>query len=80
MDFSIPDRTKVILEMAQEFIDPLWEKFPHVTETVKGDMLYMFGEIGARQSLPYLESVLSRPLHPDVLEAAEEAIEKIKTS
>jgi hypothetical protein len=65
-------------ELAHEIIDPLWDKFDQVSEPVKGDILYVFGEIGARQSQPYLQSVLKGAHHPDVMEAAAEALEKIK--
>jgi alkyl hydroperoxide reductase subunit AhpF len=65
-------------ELASAFIDPLWERFPEAAVPVKGDILYILGEIGSPRSLPYLEAVLNDAHHPDVLEAAHEAIEKIK--
>jgi glutaredoxin len=67
-------------DLASAFIDPLWERFSETAEPVKGDILYLFGEIGSRRSLPYLETVLAETHHADVLEAANEALQKIKTA
>ena len=65
-------------ELAAQAIKPLWERFFEVSDQVKGDILYVFGEIGKPQALSNLESVLSGEFGKEVKEAAEEALQKIK--
>jgi glutaredoxin len=65
-------------ELAAQAIKPLWERFFEVSDQVKGDILYVFGEIGKSQALSNLESVLSGEFGKEVKEAAEEALQKIK--
>jgi HEAT repeat protein len=45
---------------------------------VKGDLLYVLGELGNREMLPRLRRIQSGPFAGDVKEAAAEAIEKIE--
>ena len=52
----------------------LWDLFPRVDDTVKGDILYLFGESGDASLLPLLESVLEGPYPQEVKEAAQEAV------
>ena len=65
-------------ELASQAIKPLWERFFEVSDQAKGDILYIFGEIGKSQALSKLESVLSGEFGREVKEAAEEALQKIK--
>jgi glutaredoxin len=65
-------------ELAAQAIKPLWERFFEVSDQVKGDILYVFGEIKKSQALSKLESVLSGEFGKEVKEAAEEALQKIK--
>ncbi len=65
-------------QLAVRVINPLWERFSEVSEQVKGDILYVFGEIGSPDAVPALESVLNAEHSEDVREAAEEALRKIK--
>ncbi|MGD8524435.1 MAG: thioredoxin family protein [Desulfobacterales bacterium] len=64
--------------LAAQAIKPLWERFFEVSDQVKGDILYIFGEIGESQALAKLKSVLSGKFGKEVKEAAEEALQKIK--
>jgi glutaredoxin len=64
--------------LAAQAIIPLWERFLEVSDQVKGDILYVFGEIGKSQALSKLETVLSGEFGKEVKEAAEEALQKIK--
>ena len=64
--------------LAARAIKPLWERFFEVSDQVKGDILYIFGEIGESQALAKLKSVLSGEFGKEIKEAAEEAMQKIK--
>ncbi|UCD78366.1 MAG: thioredoxin family protein [Desulfobacterales bacterium] len=63
--------------MAAEAINFLWEGFYRQLDQVKGDILYMFGEIGNPCAVAWLEEVLAGEYNEEVKEAAKEAIEKL---
>jgi hypothetical protein len=66
------------LTHARQVIAPLWKRYPQSTDSVKGDMLYIFGELKSPQCLPHLRSVLATEENSEIREAAQEAIEKIE--
>ena len=63
--------------MASEAIDPLWAHFEGVADQVKGDILYLFGEIADPRVIPWLDEVTAGEFDAEVKEAAKEALEKI---
>jgi len=63
--------------MAVEVINFLWEVFYTQPEQVKGDILYMFGEIRDSRATAWLEEVLAEDHDEEVKEAAKEALEKM---
>jgi thiol-disulfide isomerase/thioredoxin len=64
--------------LALRTAEPLWQRFDDADDTVKGDLLYVLGELGNREMLPRLRRIQSGPFAGDVKEAAAEAIEKIE--
>jgi len=64
-------------ELAAQVIMPMWERFHHAKDQVKGDILYIFGEAGNNETISVLKTVLNGDYHSEVKEAAKEAIEKI---
>ena len=62
---------------ALEAIGPLWARFEGVSDQVKGDILYLFGEIGDRRVIPWLTEVNAGEFDVEVKEAAKEALEKL---
>jgi hypothetical protein len=65
--------------LARELIERLWRRFDAVSDTVKGDILYLAGEIGGTTTLGKIMAVLAGgTASADVLEAAAEAMEKLK--
>ena len=62
--------------LASEVIDFLWDRFHRLSDQVKGDILYMFGEIKDRRAVSWLEDVLGGEYNEEVIEAAKEALEK----
>jgi len=66
-------------ELARRLADPLWSRFSEVEDRIKGDLLYVLGEIGAGAAdRDRILDVLSRETNPEVIEAGHEALEKIK--
>ena len=65
-------------ELAQTMIPPLWARFNTVEDKVKGDILYLVGEIDNGGSAGRIQEILNKRLDYDgeIIEAAEEALEK----
>ena len=62
--------------MASEVVDFLWSRFHQLPDTIKGDILYMFGEIKDRSTASWLNDVLAGEYNEEVKEAAREALDK----
>lgn len=66
-------------ELASKAVIPLWENFEKVIEPMQIDILYFMGDAGTAENIPLLESVINGNHRKHVIEAAEEAIEDIKS-
>jgi hypothetical protein len=66
--------------LAADAIAPLWERFENSADQIKGDILYLFGEIGERRVIPRLNEIIKGEYGDEVKEAAEEALEKLVES
>jgi thiol-disulfide isomerase/thioredoxin len=64
--------------LARRAIGPLWDRFGEADDVLKGDILYVLGEIKSPETLPRLREIRTGPFSPDVNEAAAEAIEMIE--
>ena len=56
---------------------PLWDRFEGSADQIKGDILYLFGEIGDRRAIPWIDEVIKGEYDGEVKEAAQEAMDKI---
>jgi glutaredoxin len=65
-------------ELAQQVIKPLWNRFRAVSDSIKGDILHVLGEIGGPEVIAKINAVLADAAPEDVKEAAEEALRKIR--
>ncbi|MBW2172720.1 MAG: hypothetical protein JRF69_12260 [Deltaproteobacteria bacterium] len=65
-------------ELAAQVIDPLWERFHHVEDQVKGDIIHILGESGKHEIAPRMQMVLDGEYDAEVKEAAREALEKME--
>ena len=65
------------LDLALRTIKPLWLQFPKVDDGVKGDLLYMLGQMGQKEIAPRLEKILDGDYKEEVKEAAREALDKL---
>ena len=63
--------------LALQCVRPLWERFPDLNEQVRGDVVYILGEAGNRDTIPKLETVLSGPYSRETREAVREALDTI---
>jgi len=64
-------------DLAAEMLAPLWHRFPAAPDPIKGDILYIFGEIGSALAIPWLQKVLNGSFDREIEEAAQEALEKL---
>lgn len=64
-------------ELASRLPDLLWPQFDIMDDKVKGDILYMIGEVDSGDSIKKLQAISGENRDPEVLEAAEEALTKI---
>ncbi len=63
--------------LASEVLTFLWDRFQGAPDPIKGDILYMFGEIGNRRAVSWLNHVLTGEYDSEVQAAAGEALEKL---
>jgi len=66
------------LDLALQTLEPLRELFYNVDNRVKGDLLYVFGEMQQKEIMPWLETVINGDDDAEVKEAAREALAKLK--
>jgi hypothetical protein len=65
-------------KLAAQTIPSLWDCFSQAEDTVKGDILYLFGKSGDKGVIPKLETILNGSYPTDIKEAATEALEELK--
>ncbi|MGE5259085.1 MAG: thioredoxin family protein [Hyphomicrobiales bacterium] len=65
-------------ELAAQVIEPLWNRLGTVSDTIKGDLLHVFGELGGPEIVPKINAVLEDKPPAEIKEAAEEALGKIR--
>jgi glutaredoxin len=70
---------EINLDLATQTLKPLWERFNQVDNRVKGDLLYIFGQMKPIDLVPRLQAVLNGDYDPEVQEAAQEALDKVNS-
>ncbi|MGD8880445.1 MAG: thioredoxin family protein [Desulfobacterales bacterium] len=68
------------LPLAAQTLKPLWDRFNRVDNRVKGDLLYIFGQMRQIDLAPRLRAIRNGDYAPEVQEAAQEALDKIKSA
>jgi glutaredoxin len=68
------------LDLAAQTLKPLWDRFNKVDDRVKGDLLYVFGQMRRTDLAPRLQAILNGDYAPEVQEAAQEALDKIRSA
>ncbi len=74
---TIEEMASVDIAAARAVIEPLWKRYHQSNDSVKGDIMYIFGELKSPATLPYLRSALSNETNPEIKAAAREALEVI---
>ncbi len=65
-------------QLAAQAIPPLQDNFDTHIDQIKGDILYILGEIGKPEVIPFIQTVLKHNQNKEVRTAAKEAIEAMK--
>lgn len=65
-------------QLANEIIQNLWANFDKVSESVKGDIVYLAGEIGSIEYIHKIESLIHHAPSPDMLDALNDALSSLK--
>jgi hypothetical protein len=64
-------------DLAIQTIKPLWQRFDQTDNRVKGDLVYILGQIAPKETTPLLASILKGEYEAEVKEAAREALEQL---
>lgn len=64
-------------DLASQTVKPLWQRFDKVDNRVKGDLVYILGQMSLLETTPLLEGILKGEYEAEVKEAAREALEKL---
>jgi glutaredoxin len=64
--------------VAAQIQSPIWAEFETVADTVKGDLLYIIGELGLKEDIARLKAISDGKYSSDVKEAANEALAKMR--
>lgn len=63
--------------MANQLIENLWSRYDTVGDTVKGDIVYLIGEIGSAIYIEKLKSLVQQNPVQDVLDALKDSLETL---
>jgi hypothetical protein len=64
--------------LAGELVDRLWDRFDHVDDTVKGDILHTLGESRSPGAAPKLTSVIRGAFNDELKTIARESLDNLK--
>lgn len=64
-------------QLANAMAGPLWERYPELEIAVKGDVVYLLGEIGAVALTPELRAAYQTETDPELRDALSETLEKL---
>jgi hypothetical protein len=63
--------------LARQAYEPLWERFHTAGDAVRGDILYLLGEIGAVELRARIQTVTTGGFSAEITETARETLEKL---
>ena len=69
---------EINLDLAAQTLRPLWKCFDDVDNRVKGDLLYIFGQMKPTDLVPRLQAILNGNYDPEVQEVAQETLDGIR--
>ena len=65
--------------LARTALEPLWERMADASLPVRGDVLYLIGELGDDRWRPRLETLLKGSKEPELREAIQDALVSLET-
>lgn len=68
------------ISLAETIVDLLEEDFPSLSDQIKGDMIYLFGQMASQKALPIVMTAINESPNAEIQEIAQETIEKIRNS
>jgi HEAT repeat protein len=71
---QIADRDK---DMAGEILATLMRSFDGMEDRVKGDMIYLLGQLGDEKNIPFLEAIKAETTNHEIRESVVEALERM---
>ena len=74
---AVEDLQQRDANLALQAVQPMLERYNHTVDAVKGDFLYLFGELRAAEALPLLQRAAADP-NEEIREAAAEALDKVQ--
>ena len=63
--------------LAERIVDLLEEDFSSLSDQIKGDMIYLFGQMASQKALPIVMATINESQDAEIQEIAQEALEKI---
>ena len=74
---TVEELNAVAPDLGRQALDAVWARFDTLSDPVKGDMLFLCGEVGNRSLAPRIRAVLQGGASLEVQAAAEEALAKL---
>jgi len=66
-------------DLVKDALNLIWRRMDRLEDRVKGDMIYLIGELGDRGWISRLENLPLSEYHKDIQEVFKEAIETLRT-
>ncbi|MBU1169149.1 MAG: thioredoxin family protein [Proteobacteria bacterium] len=63
--------------LTEHLMNVLWAKLPYVSDPVKGDMIYLAGEVGGRTYIRELNCIITQTTNPDIIDSIHDALESL---
>ena len=67
-------------ELARQSLEPVWERFAQLNDSVKGDVIYLSGLVGSPAWIPRIEALLREDVSEEMREVVTEALESLRCS
>ena len=65
--------------LAAQVVPFLRERYDHLDDPVRGDVLYIIGETGDHRAVPFLQEIMAHSTNPEIRQAASEALATLQT-
>lgn len=75
---TVEELSAIAPDLGRQALAEAWNRFEAVSDPVKGDLLFLCGEVGNRSLAPRIRSVLHSGASVEVKAAAEEALAKLR--